>query len=93
LLFQNAVTNTLNHNAAAGKLYKKVYTFQQRAVVAIQGPRLKAQFLVLPVVKDDETMKKGIGAMMLKLWHCSGLLSKVNKEEFGHDWQAAALED
>jgi hypothetical protein len=42
---------------------------------------------VLPVAKDDEMTKKGIGATMLKLWHCSGLLSKVSKEEFGYAWQ------
>jgi hypothetical protein len=84
---------TLFHNAASGKLYEKAYTFQQCAVLAICGPCPKAKLLVLPVAKDDETTKIGIGATMLKLWHCSGLLSKVSKEEFGYAWQVAALED
>ena len=92
--FRAAITSTLNRNRAAGKLYDQAYTFQQRAVVAIRGARPKAKLLVLPVAKDDETTKKGIGATtMLKLWHCSGLLSKVNKEVFGYAWQAAASED
>jgi hypothetical protein len=91
--FRNVVTNALFRNTASGKLYEKAYTFQQRAVLSIRGPRPKAKLLVLPVAKDDETTKKGIGATMLKLWHCSGLLSKVNKEDFGYDWKAAPLED
>jgi hypothetical protein len=72
LLFQNAVTNTLNCNAATGKLYKKAFTFQQHAVVATRGPCPKAKLLVLPVAKDDETTKKGIGGnnaqVMALLW-------------------------
>jgi hypothetical protein len=48
---------------------------------------------VLPVAKDDETTKKGIGTTMLKLWNCSGLLSKANEAEFGCAWQAAPLEE
>jgi hypothetical protein len=93
LSFRNIVTGTLFCNAASGKLYEKAYSFQQRAVLAIQGPCPKAKLVVLPVAKDDETTKKGIGATMLTLWHSSGLLSKVSQEEFGYAWQAAALED
>jgi hypothetical protein len=91
--FCNVVTNALSRNAASGKLYEKVYTFQQRAVISIWGPCPKAKLLVLPVAKDDGTTKKGMGATMLKLWHCSGLVSKVNKEDFGYDWKVAPLED
>jgi hypothetical protein len=54
---------------------------------------LKAKLLVLPVAKDDETTsKKGIGATMLKLWNCSGLLSKAKEgESAGCQWKAAPL--
>jgi hypothetical protein len=93
MAFRDVVTDTLSRNAKKGRLYNLAYSFQQRAVLSIRGDRPKAKLLVLPVAKDDETTKKGIGATMLKLWHCSGLLSKVSEEEFGYAWKAASLED
>jgi hypothetical protein len=65
--FRAAITTTLSRNKATGKLCDSAYTFQQRAVQEIRGPRPKAKLLVLPVAKDDETTKKEIGATMLKL--------------------------
>jgi hypothetical protein len=94
LEFRDAITTTLSRNKATGKLYDSAYTYQQRAVQEIRGPRPKAKLLVLPVAKDDETTKKGIGATMLTLWNCSGLLSKAKEPESdGIAWKAAPSEE
>jgi hypothetical protein len=60
--FRNILTNALNQNAAAGKLYKKAYTFQQRAVISIQGPRPKAKLLMLPKIclRNESASKKNL---------------------------------
>jgi hypothetical protein len=94
LEFRDAITTTLSRNKAAGKLHDSAHPCQQRAVQETRGPRPKAKLLVLPVAKDDETTKKGIGARTLKLWSCSGLLSKTKEPESdGIAWKAAPSEE